>query len=82
MRPFFSVGHIKQLVTKTKIQTQFATELPIVGEVKTVIVENENLLSVMPYCVSASVALPVRSCVKESNFSNSVACSSGKFVWY
>ena len=39
-----------------------------------------NRLSVMPNCVSASVARPRRSCVKLSNFSNSVACSSGRFV--
>ena len=36
----------------------------------------------MPNCVSASVALPVRSCVMLSNFSNSVACSSGRLESY
>ncbi len=39
-----------------------------------------NRLSVTPNCVSASRASPRSSIVKFSNFSNSVACSSGRFV--
>ena len=39
-----------------------------------------NCLSVIPNCVSPSVARPRSSIVKLSNFSNSVACSSGRLV--
>ena len=41
---------------------------------------NRNRLSVTPNCVSASLPRPRSSCVKLSNFSNSVACSSGRLV--